>query len=96
MSLGPDSTVKQYLLTPLEDGHMSIGRYENGKFIRGTMLEDVHVAGYCEALEDMGYTRGYDVAAAEEEVRIQQRVLQRAEECLAIARQHPLQKKRGK
>lgn len=56
--------MKQYVIIPAYSGNYHIICVEDGKITSNTIKAYYDMTGYCEALEEMGYTKAYFVPEA--------------------------------
>ena len=60
--------IKQYTISPAYTGNDKVTKYVDGKIIGYEVMSYWETDGYCNALEDEGYSRAYDLDELLEEL----------------------------
>lgn len=85
--------VKQYTIEKAYEGNYQITRYENGERINSGIISWYEVDGYKTALEEMGYTRAFDVNYYYDKYKEEELDFLEAKSQYEYAQKHPLYKK---
>lgn len=83
--------MKQYVVMPAYSGNYHIICVEDGKIGSDTIQSYYDMTGYCEALENMGYTKAYFVPEAKKELEKAKRAYLLAQQVYDTAIETPLQ-----
>lgn len=85
--------VKQYTIETAYTGNYRITTYENGERIKSGIVFWYEVDGYKTALEEMGYTRAFDVNYYYNKYKEEELDFLEAKRQYEYAQKHPLYKK---
>lgn len=85
--------VKQYTIEKAYEGNYRITRYENGKEITSSIVSWYEVDGYKTVLEEMGYTRAFNVKYYYDKYREAELDFLEAKRQYEYVQKHPLYKK---